>query len=180
MDFVVFALLAALQANPSQDTFGVSCDLQGLYDEMAQATAVSYTARDVDLYHGVFYTPDWVFVDAQGQRHPWTELRDQTISQAGEHRFDAIYQVLQDATITADGATTTIDYIVVRSIDDRDGKYGKAGAKHTIAEVTALRDTWSKTGVVWRLKMREQLGGTKEYVDKMPPDIAHRRCPPWK
>jgi hypothetical protein len=42
---------------------------EALYDEMTQATLLSKTADDVDLFHAVFYAPDFVFIDADGQRH---------------------------------------------------------------------------------------------------------------
>ncbi|MBZ5559431.1 MAG: hypothetical protein LAO77_19340 [Acidobacteriia bacterium] len=176
MNLLVFAMLGMLQTTP-QNMFSIKCDLQGLYDEIAQATLSARSAKDVDLFHDVFYTSGWLFVDGEGKRLSWTELRDQTIETSMRQKFTSMRQVMQDVTLNPDGATVLINYITVRTIVDNDGKYGPIGATHTIAEVIPMRDTWIKTAVSWKLQLREQLGGPRTFVDKLPPDFENPRCP---
>jgi hypothetical protein len=176
MNLLVFTMLGMLQTTP-QDMFLTRCDLQGVYDEIAQVTLHSRTDKDIDLLHEVFYTPDWVFVDGEGHRHPWNELRAPTIDAAANQSFTIMRQAIQDITLIPDGATVRINLITIRDVVDHDGTYGPIGQSHRIAEVTAMRDTWIKTAVSWKLQVREQLGGPRVFVDKEPPDIESPRCP---
>ncbi len=176
MNILIFAMVGILQATP-QDLFSMRCDLQGVYDEIAQATLSSRTAKDIDMFHDVFYAPNWVFVDSNGQRHVWNELREQAIGAASQQTFTTMRQMIQEVTPVADGATALVNFITVKTVTDNDGKYGRPGLTHTIAEVTPMRDTWMKTGVTWKLQSRVQLGAPKVFIDKMPPDIENPRCP---
>jgi osmotically-inducible protein OsmY len=176
MRILMLVMLGLLQSAP-QDVFLSRCDLQGVYDEVAQATLASRTAKDIDMFHDVFYTPGWVFIDGEGNRHTWNELRAPTIDAAANQSFTIMRQAIQEITLIPDGATALINFITIRDVVDNDGKYGPIGASHRLAEVTAMRDTWIKTAISWKLQVREQLGGTRVFVDKEPPDIERPRCP---
>jgi hypothetical protein len=75
------ALLAAMApairgaASPARDTFVVQTELQSLYDEESAAALQFFTTQDIDDFHGVFCTENWLFLDAAGQRHAWSEMR---------------------------------------------------------------------------------------------------------
>ena len=60
---LLLALTLPRQAIGSE-AFNLGGELQGLYEEISQATLQFVTESDVDLFHDVLYTPDWVFVDA--------------------------------------------------------------------------------------------------------------------
>jgi len=162
----------------SQDAFLVHCNLQGMYDEISNATMASRTARDIDMFHTVFYTTDWAFVDADGRRHAWDELRAEAIRALDMPRADAIRQAIQGAPrMRPDGAVVLVHAIVIRTVADDEGRYGLRGGSHTLAEVTTFSDTWLGSGDTWKLQRREQVGAPAVYVDKMPPDIENPRCP---
>ena len=51
---------------------------------------------------------------------------------------------------------------------DNDGRYGRKGGSHTLAEATVFRDSWIKVADDWKLKSREQIGQPRVLVDKPP------------
>ena len=63
----ILLAIALLVPGAPPDTFAIQAELQGLYDEISQATLQFATASDVDQFHDVLYMPDWVFVDTTGQ-----------------------------------------------------------------------------------------------------------------
>ena len=49
-------LIAAMLANGTPgDTFDIQAELQGLYDEISQATLQFMTTTDIDQFHAVIY-----------------------------------------------------------------------------------------------------------------------------
>jgi hypothetical protein len=59
--------LAPIAPIAPHDEFQVRAELQGLYDEISQVTQQLETASDVDLFHDLLYTSDWMFIGATGQ-----------------------------------------------------------------------------------------------------------------
>lgn len=167
MTVVVLLLLAGLQSG-SPDLFDVQSDLQSIYDELSQATMQFDTPADIDMFHTVFYTPDWVFVDAAGQRHSWTEMREQDVQALSGPRADSMQQPIQKLSLAPDGARVTTKLTTVRTIVDEEGRYGRKGATHTLTETTVFRDAWVKSGESWKLKSREQVGKPAVSVDHAP------------
>ena len=64
MNAVSLFTLALLQVAPG-DLFSLRTQLQGLYDEISQATLQFDNEQDVSDFHTVL-TADWAFVDAGG------------------------------------------------------------------------------------------------------------------
>jgi len=164
MTVFLFLMLMGLQAG-ARNTFDMQSDLQGIYDELSQAAMQFGGPEDIDSFHTVFYTPDWVFVDDEGHRHPWSEKRAQAVQALDQPRVDSIQQTIQKLSTAPDGATATTKLTVVRTVVDEEGKYGKEGATHTLTEATTFRDTWVKSGESWKLKSREQIGKPIVSVD---------------
>ena len=177
MTLVVLALIGALQTSASSDAFLARCDLQGLYDEMASAAIASKSARDIDMFHDVFYDASWAFIDAQKQRHDWSEMRQRRIDELQQPLPETIRLAIDSVTTTPTGATALVHLITVRRVTDADGRYGRPGLVHTIAETTPVRDTWIRSGSAWRLRLREQLGAPAVLIDKLPAEIENPRCP---
>ena len=121
-----------------------------------------------DLFHNVFYTPDWAFVDAAAQRHAWPEIREQAVQALNGPRVDYVYQTIQKVSLVPEGAAATTKLTTVRTIVDDEGRYGRKGATHTLTESTVFRDTWVKSGESWKLKSREQVGKPAVSVDHAP------------
>jgi hypothetical protein len=163
---IIFALALGAFQYGSQASFAVQSELQGLYDEINQATLQFVTDIDVDDFHDVLYTPDWSFTNAAGQHRTWAQVREQEVQALKAAPADAIAQTIRKISINKDTATTTIDESVVRTVVDSDGKYGRKGASHTLTEVTAFRDSWVRVSDSWKLKSREQIGQPKTVVDK--------------
>jgi hypothetical protein len=179
MHIVVLMLAATLQAG-AQDRYALAGDLQAMYDELAQATLSSVTSQDVDNFHTVFYTPDWTFTDRSGVRHTWMEVRDQAIRAAAEQPFDAERDVIRKISFKGDTTIAEVSAITVRTVTDAEGKYGTAGATHTIAEAIPMRDHWVRTPTGWKLQSREQIGDQKQYVDKLPAEMNDPKAPEVK
>jgi hypothetical protein len=167
MTVVLLLLLAGLQSG-SPDPFDVQSDLQGIYDELSQAAMQFATPADIDSFHNVFYAPDWVFIDAAGQRHSWTEMREHDVQALSGPRADSIQQPIRKLSLVPDGATVTTNVTTVRTIVDEEGRYGRKGATHTLTESTVFRDAWVKSGESWKLKSREQVGKPTVSVDHSP------------
>jgi len=165
MHFILMFALTAFQAGAS-DPFSVQAELQGLYDEISQATFQFATDLDIDEFHDVVYAPDWTLVDASGQRRTWPQVREQAVQALAQPLPNAIWQRIQKLTLAPAGATATVESIVERTIVDADGHYGKKGASHSITETTMFRDNWVNAGDHWKFKSREQLGQPKTLVDK--------------
>ena len=71
MTEVMLLTLSLLNPKAPLDRFDVQAELQGLYDEISQATLQAVTASDLDEFHDVLYTPDWVFIDMAGRTEAW-------------------------------------------------------------------------------------------------------------
>jgi len=163
---VLVVLLAVALQVPSQDAFQIRTDIQGLYDEMAQATLQFDSPLDIDEFHSVLLTPNWTVVDDKGVRHPWSELRDKEIAELNQPRPDSIKHIIQKVSLAQNAATVTVVVETVRTITDTAGKYGRAGATHVLTEDVPYRDSWVYTDAKWRLNLREQVGSPKLWVDK--------------
>ena len=156
MTEVPLLALALLSPGNPPDAFDVQAELQGLYDEISQATLQFVTESDVDLFHDVLYTPDWVFVDAKGRKQTWSEMRQGAID-ALSAPPDSISQPIRKLSLGSDAVTVTVDVTIVRTIVDKDGRYGRQGASHTLTATTAFRDGWVRVSDDWKLKSREQI-----------------------
>jgi len=99
----------ALAPISPHDEFSVWAELQGLYDEISQATQQFETASDVDLIHDVLYTSDWVFFDATGQRHSWLQVREEAVRTLESPRVDSITQSIQTLSLVPTGATVRVN-----------------------------------------------------------------------
>ena len=75
---LLFAAALFIPGTPV-DNFIVQAELQGLYDEISQATLQFATASDIDEFHEVLYTPDWVFTDPEGHTRTWPEVRPDAV-----------------------------------------------------------------------------------------------------
>jgi len=152
-------LLAIAFPHPDSDSvFSVQAELQGLYEEISQSTLQFVSADDIDQFHEVLYTPEWVFIDAQGQRHPWSQVREEEIQALKAPTFDWMTQSIQKLSVTPGGATAIVNLTTVRSSVDTEGRYGPKGGSHTLTETTPFRDVWVKMADSWKLQSHEQLG----------------------
>jgi ketosteroid isomerase-like protein len=164
-------LVMALVAGPAPDTFDVQAELQGLYDEISQATLQFVTPSDVDQFHEVLYTSDWVFVDATGQKRNWSQMREGAIQALSAPPLGSMSQPIRKLSVDPEGVTVMVDLTTVRTIVDHEGRYGKAEASHTLTETTVFRDRWVRVSGEWKLKSREQIGQPIESVDKHTTDV---------
>jgi hypothetical protein len=145
------------------NVFDTEVDLQGLYDEISQVGVPAMTATDVTLFHEDFYTPDWVFVDAAGQKQTWAQVEKRVL---GEPAPDSMVQRIQHLSLDPDGATVVVAVTTIRTIVDTGGRYGRAGATHTLTKNAEYRDDWVKVGDEWKLKSRVQMGQATTSVDR--------------
>ena len=166
MTLVVMLALTLLQQGAPPDAFEVQGELQGMYDEISQATLQFVTESDVDLFHEVLYTPDWVFVDRAGQKQTWPQVRERAIQALSAPRLNSMIQPIQKLSLVPDGATAVVRVTTVRTIVDTEGRYGRQGASHTLKETTTFRDTWVRVSDAWKQKSREQIGRPTVSVDK--------------
>ena len=60
MHIMLWLAIGVLQPNP-QNAFLVQAELQRLYEAISQATLRFVTADDIDQFHEVLYTQEWVF-----------------------------------------------------------------------------------------------------------------------
>jgi hypothetical protein len=164
MTIVVLALTLAsfTPSSAPPDLFPLQAELQGLYDEISQATMQFVSPEDADQFHSVLYTPDWVFVDQSGNRQTWPQLRDQVLHAPP---VESAVQPIQKLSLVPGGAVTTVNVSTTRGIVDDEGHYGRKGATHQITETTPFRDTWVQNGDQWKLQSRTQLGPPKIQVD---------------
>src|ERR1700742_916595 len=112
MNLAMLALTLALSAPP--DMFTIQADLQGLYDEISQATLQFVTPGDADQFHDVVFTPDWYMVDTSG-RHSWAEIRERLLHAPPPL---AATQPIQKVSLVPGGAMTTVKEIRTRGIVD--------------------------------------------------------------
>jgi hypothetical protein len=151
-------LLAMAAARPDGgDSFNAQAQLQGLYEEMSQAALQYETADDIDQFHDVLYAPDWVFIDLGGQRHPWSEIREEQIQALKTPPFDWIAQSVEKVSVANGTATVLVNMTTVRHAADGDGQQGKKGGSGTINEKTEFRDVWIATGDGWKFQSRQQI-----------------------
>jgi hypothetical protein len=150
-----------------QATFQLRVQLQALYEEMAESVIHLTAAGSSASASAVLYTPDWVFVDASGQR----QSLDQARSETGALRrspFDTITHSIQKLTVSGDQVTVIVKVAVAVGRADTDqqaaamgrltGWQELPGFKLPSVETTTFRDTWVKAGDSWKMKSREQLG----------------------
>jgi hypothetical protein len=138
MNAVSLFTLALLQVAPG-DLFSLRTQLQGLYDEISQATLQFDSESDVDDFHAVLYTPDWTFVDAEGRRQSWREVRQQAMH-SRPALPDSMQQVIQKLSFVAGGAMAVVTHSDLDVVDGT-GQYGRKGAAHTLT-ITLFRDEW--------------------------------------
>jgi len=161
------AMAAAAQAAaPARNTFAVQAELQSLYDEDSAAALQFFTAQDVDDFHVVFCTEDWFFLDAAGQRHVWSEVRDRALKLLTEPRATSISQPIGKLSLTPKGAVVLMTVTTVRGVVDDEGRHGRKGARHVLTESTRYRDTWVQVGDGWKQQSREQIGQASQRLDE--------------
>jgi hypothetical protein len=156
----------ALASGTGSDRFDVQATLQGLYDEISQATLQFATGSDVDLFHQVLYTPDWVFVDATGRTQTWPQVRQAALDALSVPYPDSMVQSIQKLSLMPDGATAVVHVITTRAVVDNEGRYGRKGASHILTEASTFRDRWILGADDWKAKSREQIGQPVVSVDK--------------
>ena len=157
-----FSLFPHLRV-PQQATFGTDVQLQGIYDEMSEVYVPAMTPEDVHLYDQTVFTPNWVFVSASG--HSYTQAQ-MAAREARAPVPDSTEQLIQSITPVPGGVNVLVTMTTVRSIVDRDGRYGAPGATHALTEATPFADHWVKTPDGWRMTSREQLGPTRTILDQ--------------
>jgi hypothetical protein len=170
MTAALLLALALLHPGPRPNAFEAQAELQGLYAEISQATLQFVTASDIDLFHGVLYTPEWVFVDAKGQKETWSQVRERAIQALSAPPPDSVDQSIQKVSLTSEGATVLVNMTTVRTLVDHEGRYGRAEVSHTFTEATTFRDRWVRVSDAWKLNSREQIGGPTVSVDKPEPN----------
>lgn len=160
MSIALLVAVSLVQAVPL-DPASVRCDLQGLYDEASQVFVSAQSCDDIDRLHAVIDAPDWVFVDATGHRHAWSETRDQSFRRP----FESLTQRIERLSLTPSGAVVDVRVSTSTTILDIDGRYGAIDAQHAVSETTLVRDTWTRTAAGWKRNMREELGPRQTIVD---------------
>lgn len=169
--------LVLLQVS-AHDSFMVASELRGLYDEMSQATLEYNTAAELDDFHRVFCTPDWVFIDLQGKRHDWQEMGEKAIQNVSGPPLETMTQTIRQIAVAPGGVTDVVEVTTVRNLlDDRavvdaQEQYARRGEVQMETATTFFRDTWVETPGDWKLKSREQLIQTKVSVG--PLDLRER------
>ena len=166
MTQILLLATALLLPATALDMFQVRSEIQGLYDEISQATLQFVTASDVDEFHAVIYTPDWVSTDAKGHTSDWVAARQQAIDALSAPSPDSITQRIRKVSPEADGVTTVVAMVTTHTIVDRDGRYGPSDMTHTLTETTLFRDRWVRVADEWKLKSRTQLSEPTVSVDK--------------
>ena len=121
----------------------VRTDLQGMYDEMSAATLQVTTPAEIDEFHAVLCTPDWVFVDREGHTHDWRDARARAIEQLSAPTFESIVQRIQRLTATTRTATTIVKVTMTAA------KTGKT--------VAFYKDTWVAMPDGWRQQSRTEI-----------------------
>jgi hypothetical protein len=166
MTQILLLSTALLIASTPADTFDVRATLQALYDEISQATLQFTVASDVDLFHDVLYTPDWVFLDAAGKKQTWAQVRAVAIDALSSPRPESMRQPIRSLSLEADGVSVVVALSTVRTIVDAEGRYGRQGGIHALTATTMFRDRWIRVADDWKMKSREQLGAATVSVSK--------------
>jgi len=167
MNPALLVAMALLVSGVSVDRFEIQAELQGLYDEISQATLQFTTQSELDQFDDVLYTPDWSFTDAAGHTRTWPDMREEAFRALSGPRVDSMIQPIRSVSVDASGgATVVVNLVVVRTLVDSEGKYGRSGETHTLTDTTSFRDRWIKVSGAWKLKSRTQIGGPTELVDK--------------
>jgi hypothetical protein len=154
----VLLALALLRPGAPQDRFDVREELQGLYDEISQATLQFASEADVDEFHAVLYTPDWVFVDEKGQKQTWPSVRALAVHALSAPPPDSMLQPIQRLAFHSDSLVADVTMITVQTIVDPTGQDGRPGGSREMTTTTPFRDTWVRVSNEWKLKSREQTG----------------------
>ena len=166
MTEVLLITLATLVLAGPTNTFDIQAVLQGNYDEISQATLQFVTPSDVDMFHDVLYTPDWVFVDPAGHTQTWPQVRERAIQALSAPPPDSMRQSIQKLSVVSDGVIVIVNMTIVRAVVDAEGRYGRQGVSHLLTESTTFRDKWIKVAGAWLQKSREQIGGPTVSADK--------------
>jgi len=166
MTEVLLVTLAMLVLAGPANTFEIQAELQGNYDEISQATLQFVTPSDVDLFHDVLYTPDWVFVDPAGHTQTWPQARERAIQALSAPPPDSLKQSIQKLSVVSDGVIVIVNMTIVRTVVDAQGRDNRQAMSHVVAESTTFRDKWVKVGGAWQQKSREQIGGPTVSADK--------------
>ena len=141
---------------------------RALYDEISDATLQFANESDVDLFHEVFFTSDWTFIDAMGTVQSWPQVRAVAIQALSAPHPDGITQPIQKLAVEPDDATVIVNMIIARSSVDHEGRYGRRDTSHMLDETTMFRDRWVRVADAWKLKSRQQMG--KPIVSLEKPD----------
>ena len=147
-------------------SFAVRTDLRGLYDEMSQASIQIGTA-EIDDLHEVLCISDWVFIDMDGRRHDWREMREGVIRLGEEQALDSMEQTIQQLVLVPGGATVIVKATAVRNVPadptafDDLAQSAQWHDTRQLTETTFFRDSWVETPDAWKLKSREQLTPAK-------------------
>ena len=166
MTGVLLLTMTLLHPWTPPSTFDVQTELQGLYDEISQATLQFTTQSELDQFHAVLYTPDWAFTDASGHARSWADVREEAFRALSAPRVDSMTQPIRSLSVDGNGATVVVNLVTVRTLVDSEGRYGHAGDTHTLTDTTPFRDRWIKVSGSWKVKSRQQIGGPTETVDK--------------
>jgi hypothetical protein len=161
--------LACVGCDISQKaTFQVQVQLQALYEEMAESVIHLKAGGSSASATAVLYTPDWVFVDASGQRQSLDQARSETGGALRRSPFDTITHSIQKLSLSGDQATVIVKVAVAVGGADNDQQAATMGRltgwqelpdfKLPRVETTTFKDTWVKAGDSWKMKSREQLG----------------------
>jgi hypothetical protein len=153
----LFLMLSWFALGPDSDTRTVQMQLQGLYDEISNTVLQFADESDVDAFHNVLYTSDWVFVDVDGQPHPWAEMRAPAVAAISEPPPESSIQRIEKVSLLPDRAIVNVKATLMRSVPDADGHNGRAQAR-SLTETTEFRDVWVKTGETWKCSARTQVG----------------------
>jgi hypothetical protein len=164
----LIVLTAIFLQSAGSDPFLVQAELQGLYDEMSQATLQFQSDSDVDDFLAVIYTPDWTLTGADGQRHSLQDVRTQAIAALSQPRLDSKKQSIQKLSFVPGGASVVVTQTTAQTVVDDAGKYGPKGRSHVLSAVSVFRDDWVGAEGQWKLKSRQQVGQTKTLVDDRP------------
>jgi hypothetical protein len=143
MNALLVVAFAAVQIIiPSGDVFEPWCELQGLYNQASQTVIAARTVGDIDLLHAVMDTPDFVFIDRNGERYTWERVRERQVQALNEPRLDSLKQTIQKVSLTPQGATVIATVTTVRT---------------ALSETITVRDSWVKAAAGWRRSVREEL-----------------------
>jgi hypothetical protein len=149
-------------------TFQLRVQLQALYEEMAESVIHLPTDGSSASASAVLYTPDWVFIDASGQRQSLDQARSGTAGALRRSPFDTITHSIQKVTVSGDQATVIVKVAVAvggANTDQQAAAMGRLTGWQELPDVqlprvetTMFRDTWVKAGDSWKMKSREQIG----------------------